>query len=209
MAWYESFQINYPIFVTAQLKVMDKNKELISRREASHVGGGQARIDKQHQQGKLTARERITLLLDEESFNEIGQFVEHRATTFGLDKQQFPGDGVVTYTLEFYSPDENIKKETDGSVEGHEWMVLAQVPSDLIEKINSGELSLEEGKKQIQSKIEWSYKDGLDKSVGGWQIKTIDSFKQRNQWLSQEKEKDSRNPKWIQKFSNWLTDTFG
>lgn len=96
MAWYESFQINYPIFVTAQLKVMDKNKELISRREASHVGGGQARIDKQHQQGKLTARERITLLLDEESFNEIGQFVEHRATTFGLDKQQFPGDGVVT-----------------------------------------------------------------------------------------------------------------
>ena len=120
-----------------------------------------------------------------------------------------PGDGVVTYTLEFYSPDENIKKETDGSVEGHEWMVLAQVPSDLIEKINSGELSLEEGEKQIQSKIEWSYKDGLDKSVGGWQIKTIDSFKQRNQWLSQEKEKDSRNPKWVQKFSNWLTNTFG
>lgn len=75
---------------------MDKNSELIQRREASKLGGGQARIDKQHQQGKLTARERITLLLDEGSFNEIGQFVEHRATTFGLDKQQFPGDGVVT-----------------------------------------------------------------------------------------------------------------
>jgi propionyl-CoA carboxylase beta chain len=75
---------------------MDRNKDLIDRREASYLGGGQERIDKQHKQGKLTARERVTLLLDENSFNEIGQFVEHRATTFGLDKQHFPGDGVVT-----------------------------------------------------------------------------------------------------------------
>jgi propionyl-CoA carboxylase beta chain len=75
---------------------MDRNEDLLKRREASHLGGGQARIDKQHQQGKLSARERITVLLDENSFNEIGQFVEHRATTFGLDKQHFPGDGVVT-----------------------------------------------------------------------------------------------------------------
>lgn len=75
---------------------MDKNLDLLKRREASHLGGGQTRIDKQHKQGKLSARERLTVLLDENSFNEIGQFVEHRATTFGLDKQQFPGDGVVT-----------------------------------------------------------------------------------------------------------------
>lgn len=75
---------------------MDRNEDLLKRREASRLGGGQARIDKQHQQGKLSARERITVLLDENSFNEIGQFVEHRATTFGLDKQHFPGDGVVT-----------------------------------------------------------------------------------------------------------------
>jgi propionyl-CoA carboxylase beta chain len=75
---------------------MSKNATLLSKREASYTGGGQARIDKQHQQGKLAARERITLLLDEGSFNEIGQFVEHRATTFGLEKQHFPGDGVVT-----------------------------------------------------------------------------------------------------------------
>jgi len=60
------------------------------------IGGGQDRIDKQHQQGKLTARERLTLLLDEDSFHELGQFVEHRATTFGLDKQHYAGDGVVT-----------------------------------------------------------------------------------------------------------------
>ena len=49
-----------------------------------------------YQQGKLTARERITLLVDEGSFHEIGQFVEHRSTSFGLDKQKFPGDGVIT-----------------------------------------------------------------------------------------------------------------
>jgi len=75
---------------------MDKNTELKERREASLLGGGKARVDKQHQQGKLSARERITILMDENSFQEIGQFVEHRATTFGLDKQHFPGDGVVT-----------------------------------------------------------------------------------------------------------------
>lgn len=75
---------------------MSRDKVLIEKREASKLGGGQPRIDKQHQQGKLTARERITLLLDEGTFQEIGQFVEHRATTFGLEKQHFAGDGVVT-----------------------------------------------------------------------------------------------------------------
>jgi propionyl-CoA carboxylase beta chain len=75
---------------------MSKNETLLNKRQSSLLGGGEQRIQKQHQQGKLTARERITLLLDEDSFQEIGQFVEHRATTFGLDKQHFPGDGVVT-----------------------------------------------------------------------------------------------------------------
>ena len=75
---------------------MDLNHKLIEKRESSKIGGGKARIQKQHDQGKLTARERVTLLLDENSFQEIGAFVEHRSTSFGLDKQQFPGDGVVT-----------------------------------------------------------------------------------------------------------------
>ena len=75
---------------------MDKNQDLLNRREASKIGGGEARIEKQHSQGKLTARERIELLLDEGSFQEIGQFVEHRATSFGLEKNKIPGDGVVT-----------------------------------------------------------------------------------------------------------------
>lgn len=75
---------------------MDKNQDLKNRRTASHAGGGEQRIARQHEQGKLTARERVTLLLDEGSFQEIGQFVEHRATSFGLEKSKIPGDGVVT-----------------------------------------------------------------------------------------------------------------
>ncbi|TNE55881.1 MAG: acyl-CoA carboxylase subunit beta [Bacteroidetes bacterium] len=75
---------------------MNLNEQLIQKRKDSQLGGGQARIDKQHKQSKLTARERITLLLDEGSFQEMGMFVEHRSTSFGLDKNKIPGDGVVT-----------------------------------------------------------------------------------------------------------------
>ncbi|MEN9840141.1 MAG: hypothetical protein RL177_1620, partial [Bacteroidota bacterium] len=65
-------------------------------REAALIGGGADRIAKQHEAGKLTARERINLLMDAGSFEEIGQLVAHRSTEFGLDKQKYPGDGVVT-----------------------------------------------------------------------------------------------------------------
>lgn len=60
------------------------------------LGGGEKRIESQHKKGKLTARERIALLIDEGTFQEIGKFVTHRATDFGLDKQKILGDGVVT-----------------------------------------------------------------------------------------------------------------
>ena len=75
---------------------MNKNDILLQKREEAKQGGGQARIDKQHQQGKLSARERIEVLLDDNSFQEIGALVSHRSRDFGLDKQLFPGDGVVT-----------------------------------------------------------------------------------------------------------------
>ncbi len=74
----------------------DKLKELREKIATAQLGGGQARIDKQHQQGKLTARERIHYLLDAGSFEEIGMFVTHRCTDFGMEKQQILGDGVVT-----------------------------------------------------------------------------------------------------------------
>ncbi len=74
----------------------DKFEKLKKKNEEALVGGGQKRIDAQHKKGKLTARERIDFLLDEGSFEEIGKLVTHRSTNFGLDKQMFYGDGVVT-----------------------------------------------------------------------------------------------------------------
>ena len=70
--------------------------ELLKRKDAAKLGGGKGKIEAQHTKGKLTARERIELLVDEGSFEETDMFVEHRAKDFGLDKQHFPGDGVVT-----------------------------------------------------------------------------------------------------------------
>ncbi|WP_181701902.1 acyl-CoA carboxylase subunit beta [Chthonobacter albigriseus] len=70
--------------------------ELDRRREAARVGGGQRRIEAQHAKGKLTARERISVLLDEGSFEEFDMFVEHRCTDFGMAEQTISGDGVVT-----------------------------------------------------------------------------------------------------------------
>ena len=66
------------------------------KRAGAMLGGGQKRIDAQHERGKLTARERINLLLDEGSFHEFGMMATHNLTTFGLDKQRFAGDAVVT-----------------------------------------------------------------------------------------------------------------
>ncbi len=71
-------------------------EELERRREEARMGGGQARIDAQHAKGKLTARERIDLLLDEGSFEEWDMFVTHRSTDFGMDGVKLAGDGVVT-----------------------------------------------------------------------------------------------------------------
>ena len=73
-----------------------KIERLESKIEEALKGGGQKRIDAQHKKGKLTARERINLLLDDGSFEELGMLVQHRSVNFGLDKQKFLGDGVVT-----------------------------------------------------------------------------------------------------------------
>ncbi len=70
--------------------------ELDSRRAAARAGGGQKRVDAQHAKGKLTARERLDVLLDEGSFEELDMFVEHNCTDFGMQGQVVPGDGVVT-----------------------------------------------------------------------------------------------------------------
>lgn len=76
--------------------IEQKIARLESLNQEALKGGGDARIAKQHEKGKLTARERIDLLLDQGSFQEIGKFVTHRATDFGMDKQKILGDGVIT-----------------------------------------------------------------------------------------------------------------
>ncbi|NLB67307.1 MAG: acyl-CoA carboxylase subunit beta [Bacteroidales bacterium] len=75
---------------------LEKVKELIELREKARMGGGQKAIDAQHAKGKYTARERISLLLDEGSFEEFDMFMTHRCTNFGMEKKTFLGDGVVT-----------------------------------------------------------------------------------------------------------------
>lgn len=74
----------------------EKLDQLNDKIEKAKLGGGEARIESQHKKGKLTARERIELLMDPGSFEEIGMLVTHRSTDFGLEKQRFSGDGVVT-----------------------------------------------------------------------------------------------------------------
>ena len=88
-----------------------KIEQLVERRAQAKLGGGQSRIDAQHAKSKLTARERLELLLDEGSFEEFGMFVQHRCTNFGMDKEHIDGDGVVTGR---------------GSIDGRQVYVFAQ-----------------------------------------------------------------------------------
>ena len=78
------------------MTVEDRLNELHKLKELSRLGGGLQRIEAQRARGKLTARERLNILLDENSFQEIDALVLHRGTEFGIDKQRFYGDAVVT-----------------------------------------------------------------------------------------------------------------
>ncbi|MGH7601179.1 MAG: carboxyl transferase domain-containing protein, partial [bacterium] len=78
------------------MSVQKNIERLRSLKEKARLGGGEERIKQQHEKGKLTARERIDLLLDEGSFQELDMLVQHRSRDFGLEKQKFLGDGVIT-----------------------------------------------------------------------------------------------------------------
>src|SRR4030081_2553333 len=75
---------------------LSKPDQLREREQRAEAGGGAARVEKQHADGKLTARERVEFLLDEGSFQEFDKLVEHRSQDFGMDQEIYPGDGVVT-----------------------------------------------------------------------------------------------------------------
>jgi propionyl-CoA carboxylase beta chain len=78
------------------MTIENKLRLLQSKNDEAELGGGPDRIEKHHTSGRLTARERIAILLDEGSFNEIDKFVVHRCHNFGMEAQKFAGDGVVT-----------------------------------------------------------------------------------------------------------------
>jgi propionyl-CoA carboxylase beta chain len=78
------------------LKLKEKLEELRRRRAQAEAGGGDERRARQHAEGKLSARERLELLFDEATFEEVGEFVEHNCRDFGMDAQRIPGDGVIT-----------------------------------------------------------------------------------------------------------------
>ncbi len=84
------------IFKITYMTMQEKINELLKKREQARIGGGEKRIEKQHSQGKFTARERILMFLDEGSFEEFDMFVTHRCTNFGLEKDKYLSDGVVT-----------------------------------------------------------------------------------------------------------------
>src|SRR5947209_5934179 len=81
---------------TSRLSTADKLARLAELRRDALQGGGEARVEQQHARGKLTARERLEVLLDDGSFEELDAFVTHRATDFGLDEERYLGDGVLT-----------------------------------------------------------------------------------------------------------------
>ena len=82
--------------MSEEITMQEKIKFLEDKLSKAEEAGGEARVEKQHKQGKLTARERINLLLDNSTFVELDKFVEHQNYNFGMDKTKFLGDGVVT-----------------------------------------------------------------------------------------------------------------
>src|SRR5262252_1442749 len=82
--------------LTGRGAMKDILETLEERRVRARKGGGDARIEAQHKRGKLTARERLELLMDKGSFEEFDMFVEHRSAEFGMEKSRIPGDGIVT-----------------------------------------------------------------------------------------------------------------
>ena len=143
---------------------MDENKpetatklgKLNSMRARALAGGGEKRINAQHEQGKLTARERIARLLDKDSFEEFGAFVSHRSTDFGLEKQDYPGDAVITgsgkiggRTVFVFSQDFTVLGGSISEVVGQKVKQLMQLAIDnlapVIAIFDSGGARIQEG----------------------------------------------------------------
>lgn len=123
------------------------------------------------------------------------------------------GKKTVKYTYEFWTPDEEVVKKSKSHFEGHEWQMKCDIPFDIIEKLNSGELNVEEARKRIESESTWSLLDGMDPTglvtkKGGWQLVYILQNKELDREMEEKKKKSEWKPQWLKKFSAWFTDKF-
>jgi acetyl-CoA carboxylase carboxyltransferase component len=140
----------------------EKNEELKQKKALAQLGGGQKQIDKQHERGKLSARERIDQMVDPGSFMEIEMFVTHQATKFGMDKEKFYGDGVVTGSgriagrlVYLYSQDFTVMGGSLGKAHAskicHVMDLAIKVGAPIIGLIDSGGARIQEGLGQYGS----------------------------------------------------------
>ena len=140
----------------------EKNEELKARAAHARLGGGRKQIDKQHERGKLSARERIDMMLDPGSFTELEMFVTHQSTKFGMDKEKFYGDGVVTGSgtidgrlVYVYSQDFTVMGGSLGKAHAskicHVMDLAIKVGAPVIGIIDSGGARIQEGLGQYGS----------------------------------------------------------
>lgn len=125
-----------------------------------------------------------------------------------------PGNKSIKYCYEFWTPDEDLVKRSKGEFDGHEWKLEAEVPYDIIEKLNSKSISIEDAKKRIEQESSWSLFDGMSQSAlikrdgSGWQLAYLMGGAQRDLWLKEQSKKHDWKPQWLKNFSSWFTDKF-
>jgi hypothetical protein len=125
-----------------------------------------------------------------------------------------PGDKVIKYVYEFWTPDDSLVKRSKGHFDGHEWKLEAKVPYDIIEKLNLESISLEDAKSRVKQESTWSLLDGMSQSAlvasdgSGWQLAFLMSSVQNDIYSKNQSKKDSWKPQWLKNFSSWFTDKF-
>jgi hypothetical protein len=123
-----------------------------------------------------------------------------------------PGMSEITYSYEFWTENEEIVKKSQNYFEGQEWRMIAEVPFDIIEKLNSGEISEEDAKKRIESESNWELIDGMSKSLvgdGGWQLAYIKGNDELTKEIEQEQKARGWRPQWLKDFTGWINQKFG
>jgi hypothetical protein len=124
------------------------------------------------------------------------------------------GDKNIIYTYRFWTPDEDVVKKSENKYEGHEWQLDAEIPSDIIEKLNTGKITTEEAKKRIDGESSWALYDGMDAEgfrtgeKDGWQLSYIMDVGDVNNYIEQQKKSRAWQPQWLKNFATWVTDKF-